>query len=279
MSYRLPSLTRPSRRSSVQIGLPQSVVINVAAEVPISIDMQDVNVQVRRRSQVPLTPQNPRTSISSPRGYMLQTDVQSAPPTAKHPHPPNKYSPIGAPTARDMSKRHSFPAYPSYSSPPQRPARSPRREKIYFYHAKDPHYGFTNFSAHPVVYNGETYPTSEHLFQSFKFLEHRPLLAEHIRTVSSRPSVALSEARRFRPEVRSDWMKVNVAKMDETLRLKFEQHPNLRQELLDTGDAELIEDSDKDSFWGIGADRKGRNELGKALERLRSQLRARPSRF
>lgn len=33
------------------------------------------------------------------------------------------------------------------------------------------------------------------------------------------------------------------------------------------------QDSDKDSFWGVGADRKGRNELGKALERLRDRLR------
>ena len=29
--------------------------------------------------------------------------------------------------------------------------------------------------------------------------------------------------------------------MDVTLRLKFDQHLDLRQELLDTGDAELIE--------------------------------------
>ena len=29
--------------------------------------------------------------------------------------------------------------------------------------------------------------------------------------------------------------------MEETLRLKFDQHPDLRKELLGTGDAELIE--------------------------------------
>ena len=46
--------------------------------------------------------------------------------------------------------------------------RTPVRHRILFYHRHDPHYGFTNFSAHPVVYNGKKYPTSEHLFQSFK---------------------------------------------------------------------------------------------------------------
>ncbi|OJA12649.1 hypothetical protein AZE42_07956 [Rhizopogon vesiculosus] len=44
-------------------------------------------------------------------------------------------------------------------------------------------------------------------------------------------------------------------------------------ELLSTGDAELVEDSDKDSFWGIGADREGQNQLCKALVRLRTTLR------
>jgi predicted NAD-dependent protein-ADP-ribosyltransferase YbiA (DUF1768 family) len=34
-----------------------------------------------------------------------------------------------------------------------------------------------------------------------------------------------------------------------------------------------VQDSDKDAFWGVGPDGRGRNELGKALERLRSKLR------
>lgn len=42
------------------------------------------------------------------------------------------------------------------------------RPKIWFYNKNEPYYGFTNFSPHPVVYRGKKYPTSEHLFQSFK---------------------------------------------------------------------------------------------------------------
>ncbi|KAJ6620075.1 hypothetical protein B0H10DRAFT_2163666 [Mycena sp. CBHHK59/15] len=159
------------------------------------------------------------------------------------------------------------------SSPRKGSPRTPTRSRILFYHKDDPHYGFTNFSAHPVMYDGKLYPTSEHLFQSFKFQPHRPQLAEHIRTCSERPSVAFSEARRFQPEVRSDWKDVNIQMMDLALWHKFTQHPSLKSELLMTNDAELVEDSDKDSFWGVGADRRGRNELGKALERLRSKFR------
>jgi len=74
--------------------------------------------------------------------------------------------------------------------------------------------------------------------------------------------------------VRGDWYLVRIHKMEETLWHKFTQHRSLREQLLATGDAELVEDSDKDAFWGIGADGKGRNELGKALEGLRALLRS-----
>jgi len=146
------------------------------------------------------------------------------------------------------------------------------RAKILFYHKHQPHYGFTNFSPHPVMYNGKRYPTSEHLFQSFKFI-HKPHLMEHIRTCDPRPSVAFAEARKLAHEVRSNWKQENIAVMDIVLYHKFTQHDGLKRELLATANAELIENSDKDSFWGCGADGKGRNELGKALERLRGRLR------
>lgn len=76
--------------------------------------------------------------------------------------------------------RNLLPSTPAkssgYSSTPTTPVsvrsvpspRIPGRKRILFYNRQDPHYGFTNFSAHPVVYKGKCYPTSEHLFQSFK---------------------------------------------------------------------------------------------------------------
>ena len=52
-----------------------------------------------------------------------------------------------------------------------------------------------------------------------QFQEHRPNLAEHIRTCSERPSVAFSQARRFQPEVRPDWTKVNIEKVNSMFSL------------------------------------------------------------
>ena len=74
------------------------------------------------------------------------------------------------------TRPESYPSTPTKlrKPPPPPPAVSrgflgaQARRKIYFYHRKDPHYGFTNFSPHPIIYKGKEYPTSEHLFQSFK---------------------------------------------------------------------------------------------------------------
>ncbi|KAJ3888168.1 hypothetical protein GG344DRAFT_54217 [Lentinula edodes] len=145
--------------------------------------------------------------------------------------------------------------------------------RIFFYHKHQPYFEFTNFSRHAVSYEGKMYPTSEHLFQAFKFIDHNPHLAEHIRICSDLPRVALIEAHRLHEKQRSDWREVNVEKMELTLYLKFTQHRQLREKLVSTGNAELVENSDTDSFWGIGPDGRGRNELGKALERLRAYLR------
>ncbi|KIM72983.1 hypothetical protein PILCRDRAFT_734998 [Piloderma croceum F 1598] len=147
------------------------------------------------------------------------------------------------------------------------------RHQILFSQRNCLYYEFTNFSLRPISYRGKMYPTSLHLYESFKFQKHRPDLAEHIRLRCSSPDDALLEARRFQSVMRSDWMNVNIQKMDETLWHKFTQHSDLKYQLFLTGDAELILDSNKDGFWGVGADRRGRNELGKALERLRTKLR------
>jgi ribA/ribD-fused uncharacterized protein len=71
--------------------------------------------------------------------------------------------------------------------------------------------------------------------------------------------------------------------MNHVLLLKFTQHSVLRDELLRTGDADLIEASPNEVFWGSGlalgqgsltGNYRGRNEKGKALMRTREQLRA-----
>ncbi len=54
---------------------------------------------------------------------------------------------------------------------------------------------------------------------------------------------------------------------------KFSQHSDLKQLLLDTGDAIIIEHTKNDNYWGDGGDGTGRNQLGKTLMRVRDTLR------
>ncbi|EPS93926.1 hypothetical protein FOMPIDRAFT_1020329 [Fomitopsis schrenkii] len=146
----------------------------------------------------------------------------------------------------------------SASPPPFQPPANPDYSRpLYFYHRHEPYFKFTNFSLHPIIWDGHTYPTAEH---------------SHIRRLRS-PREALEEAGRMRRLQRSDWFEVNVGIMDDILYAKFTQHPDLKASLLATGNRELVEDSPVDSFWGCGRDGQGRNELGKALMRLRDRLR------
>ncbi|KAI0002453.1 DUF1768-domain-containing protein [Russula compacta] len=156
-----------------------------------------------------------------------------------------------------------------------RPATDHRAEEpIYFYDSDKPYYEFTNFSDHTVEYRGLVYPTAEHLFQAIKFMETDPELAERIRRLPT-ARMAQREAKKWAHRQRADWLDVNVAMMDRVLEAKFSQHRSLRGMLRGTGSHELIEDSPIDWFWGIGNDGRGRNELGKALMRLREKLQAR----
>ena len=57
--------------------------------------------------------------------------------------------------------------------------------------------------------------------------------------------------------------------------LKFNQHGDLADLLLSTGDVSLVYDDPSDSFWGIGDanGEPGYNELGHMLEVVRARLR------
>ena len=51
--------------------------------------------------------------------------------------------------------------------------------------------------------------------------------------------------------------------MKEAIVAKFSQHENLYKLLLSTQEAELVEHTANDSYWGDGLDGSGKNKLGK----------------
>ncbi len=144
---------------------------------------------------------------------------------------------------------------------------------ILFYQTADIPYGcFSNFSKHPFVEFGRIFKTSEHYFQSMKYLGVNQQYFELI-VQAKTPKEAAQLGRSGMFPMRSDWELIKDSIMYHAVFLKFTTYASLQQILLSTGDEELVEDSPVDSYWGWGYDHKGKNKLGKILMRLRSDLR------
>ena len=124
----------------------------------------------------------------------------------------------------------------------------------------------SNFHRHPFTWNGQRWQTAEHAYQAYKTLDSA---ARERIAASSTPGAAKRAGRAL--ELRADWETVKRQLMQSVLVAKFGV-PELRRQLLATGDAELVEGNHRgDTYWGVcrGA---GRNELGKILMRIRRRI-------
>ena len=118
---------------------------------------------------------------------------------------------------------------------------------------------------------GKTWPTSEHYFQAQKFAGTPD--EEEVRLAKS-PMIAARMGRSRKRPLRKDWESVKDSIMHEAVLAKFTQHADLREILLGTGDAKIVEHTENDGYWGDGGDGSGRNKLGQILMDLREVLRS-----
>ena len=144
-------------------------------------------------------------------------------------------------------------------------------KRIAFYRVREAYGEFSNFSPHPFELNGRVWPTSEHYFQAQKFPGTD--YEETIRLAKS-PMIAARLGRSRKHPLRPDWEAIKEDIMREALRAKFTQHPALNSLLLGTRDAEIVEHTTNDNYWGDGGDGRGENRLGHLLMELRAQLQA-----
>ena len=72
-----------------------------------------------------------------------------------------------------------------------------------------------------------------------------------------------------RVKLRKDWEQIKVSWMYKVLYFKFENRPEL---LAKTEDANLVENSPFDKFWGCGKSKNGKNASGKLLMLVRDHL-------
>jgi len=141
--------------------------------------------------------------------------------------------------------------------------------QVYFYPPE--YYVFDNFSSFQVVYKGKKYPTSEHAYQSSKFVNTAPELAEKIRNAKSAHE-AFKLAEENSDKKPKGWDDIKLAVMKEILTCKVNQHEYVKKKLLQSGDREIVEDSWRDSYWGWGEDKQGENNLGKLWMEVRKEF-------
>ncbi len=141
---------------------------------------------------------------------------------------------------------------------------------VNFYSVSDEYGEFSNFAAYSFKLKGKRWPTSEHYFQGQKFQDagHR----EEVRKAKT-PMIAARLGRDRKKKLRRDWESIKDNVMRDAVMAKFTQHDDLREMLLATGEAKLVEHTTNDDYWGDGGDGSGKNMLGRILMEVREKLR------
>ncbi len=141
--------------------------------------------------------------------------------------------------------------------------------QVFFY--ENDFYVLSNFSAFRLRWDGYTFDTSEAAYHYEKFPHHPKIQFLIFHAPSAHESFKIAEMHKSLR--RQDWNDIKVPIMKKILQAKVCQHEYVCRKLLTTGDRELIEDSWRDSFWGIGPNKDGQNMLGKLWMEIREELR------
>jgi ribA/ribD-fused uncharacterized protein len=140
-------------------------------------------------------------------------------------------------------------------------------EKFYIY--------FSPYTAHSLQINGVIYPTLEHTYQCQRYTD--PNIIEEIRTAHS-PVKAWEVSSKYKhlqiPEFKNEEYKLKV--MKDLMRLKTQQHEEIRKALIDSGDLKIVKHivtyPPGDGFWDDGQDGKGLNHIGRMWMEIREEI-------
>ena len=149
---------------------------------------------------------------------------------------------------------------------------------ISFTKVKLPNGWLGNMAPYQVRYDGKEWRTTEALFQTLRFDD--ATVKEEIRAVKSPMGAKMRSKRDKGKMVIVPQSEEDQANMSMVLRLKLDQHSELKQQLLDTGDETIIEDCGKrtsrsSKFWGAtlkDGEWVGENVLGSMWMTLRDEL-------
>lgn len=149
-------------------------------------------------------------------------------------------------------------------------------QDVRFYRASEKPFGaFSNLFRREIEFEGEIYPTSEHAYQAGK--ARKPEVKAWLMAAPSPALLAMAAHGLYYWDVTPGWSQRKFDRMRGVLYAKFTQHSDLRDLLLSTGSARLIEtatvDNEVNRLWGE-VNGQGRNMLGELLMELRQKLGA-----
>jgi len=161
----------------------------------------------------------------------------------------------------------------------------PADNRVLFFKRDRMQFGFlSNFYPCQIQLDGRSWPNVEAYYQSRKS-DNPKYHAEILRKKHASWAKYVGDSRIGDPELArkswfrkhpedlcEDWDNIKLDVMKKALEAKFKQNKDLQAALLNTLPAELIEDSPRNSFWGIGNSGKGENMLGLILMEIREDL-------
>jgi ribA/ribD-fused uncharacterized protein len=123
-----------------------------------------------------------------------------------------------------------------------------------------------------VQFEGKHYATAEHAYQAGK--ARKPEVRDWILSAPSPALAAMAAHGLYTWDVTPNWVEIKFDRMRRVLRAKFDQHPALREILINTGHARLVEagtvSNAVNRLWGE-VDGVGQNMLGVMLMELRAE--------
>lgn len=158
----------------------------------------------------------------------------------------------------------------------QKPVNAASKQAdIRFYRSNEKPYGaFSNLFRRPIVFEGREYSTAEHAYQAGK--ARKESVREWILSAPSPSLVAMAAHGLYTWDINPDWSRTKFDRMRNVLRAKFTQHQDLKELLLSTGNARLVEQGRTDNAvnrtWGE-VNGKGLNMLGVLLMEVREEIR------
>ena len=149
-------------------------------------------------------------------------------------------------------------------------------DEIRFYRANEKPYGvFSNLYRRSILFEGEVFATNEHAYQAGK--ARKPAVRRWLMEAPSPALLAMAAHGLYYWDIAPGWSAAKFDRMRAVLRAKFTQHEDLRNVLLSTGEARLVEvgtvDNEVNRLWGE-VNGVGQNMLGEMLTKLRGELRA-----